>query len=378
MNIVVAPDSFKGSLSAIEVGMIIKKAFTQEFKEANVKVIPMADGGEGTVDALLYATDGQRIELIATNQAGKKIPAFYGVLGDCKTVVIEVAGIVGLTLIPEEVRNPIQYTTYGVGELILHALDKGNRKFIIGLGGSATNDGGMGMLHALGARFLDQDQNVVSPIAASLSQVRSVNYETLDPRIWEADIRAACDVDNPLCGPNGASYVFGPQKGLTSMQIEELDSGLSVYADCIEEHLQQRHQNTAGAGAAGGLGFAFLTIGAKLESGAFIVARANNIGGSLACANWLITGEGKTDGQSLCGKLPVYMAKEAKKYNVPTILLSGGLDNSLESLFDYFDSMHAIANGPMSLEASIEQAESLLFHKARNIARLLKNKTSIK
>jgi len=376
MKIIIAPDSFKGSLSAIEVGQTIKNAFTHEFKEADIQVVPMADGGEGTVAALLFATNGQCMELEAAGPTGQSIPAFYGILGDRKTVVIEVAGVIGHTLVPEQERNPLEYTTHGVGELIVHALDNGFRHFIIGLGGSATNDGGIGMLHALGAKFYDQDHNTVTPIAASLSQVRSVDYKTIDPRIWESDVRAACDVDNPLCGPNGASFIFGPQKGATVQQIEQLDWGLSVYADAIEQHLQHCHQFTAGAGAAGGLGFAFLTIGAELESGASLVGRSTNIEERLSNADWLITGEGRTDEQSLRGKLPVYLAKTAKEYGVSTILLSGGVDDKLESLFDYFDSMHAIANGPLSLEASVEKAESLLFHKARNIARLLKRNHS--
>lgn len=376
MNIIVAPDSFKGSLSAIDVGKTIERAFSQEYEEAQITVIPMADGGEGTLAALLYSTNGQCVQHHSSGPDGTTIAACYGILGgDRETVVIEVASVVGITLVEKNFRNPLLYTTYGVGELILTALDKGYRDFIIGLGGSITNDGGMGMLQALGVQFLDEDQKCVSPIAHSLQKVRSVSYEAVDPRIWKSNLRIACDVENPLCGLRGATYVFGPQKGLSLDQLERLDQGMSVYANCVEKHLQRQHQQLPGAGAAGGLGFALMTLGAKMESGASLVAKAADIERRFTETDWLITGEGYTDEQSLQGKLPYYLAKLAKKYNVPTILLSGGLDGKLESLFDYFDSMHSIADGPLSLETSIEQAERLLFHKSRNIARLLKRQT---
>ncbi|AJY76919.1 glycerate kinase [Paenibacillus beijingensis] len=372
MNIIVAPDSFKGSLSSIEAGRIIEKAFALEWKEARVAVIPVADGGEGTVDALLYATGGERVELNAKGPECREIPSFYGILGDRNTAVIEVAAAVGLQLVPETDRNPLQFTSYGVGELMLHALDKGYREFIIGLGGSATNDGGLGMLQALGAGFSDGEGNAVLPTAASLSDIRSVDFTGLDPRIRHSRLHVACDVDNPLCGESGASAVFGPQKGASPRQVEQLDSGLSVFAACVEKHLGQSFQHNLGAGAAGGLGFALLTIGARMESGASLIARAAGIEEKLLAADWLITGEGYTDEQSLRGKLPYYLSRLAKSNGVPTILLSGAINIELEVLFDHFDSMHAIASGPLSLEMSISNAERLLYHKARNIARLLR------
>lgn len=372
MRFVVAPDSFKGSLSANRVGQVIEKTLTREIPEAVVDVVPMADGGEGTVESFLYATDGHRVELHATGPTGDKVPVFYGVLGDDATAVIEVAAVAGLTMVPETKRNPLQLTTYGVGECVLDALDRGYRRFIIGLGGSATNDGGMGMLQALGVTFYDAAGRNVAPFASSLSKVASVDYGTIDPRIWETDIRVASDVDNPLCGPKGASYVFGPQKGATESQIQELDQALAGFADVVESHLQKTFQQTPGAGAAGGFGFALLTIGASLESGAALVAEATDLERRLAQADWVISGEGKTDSQTLHGKVPLYVAKLAKKHNIPTILLSGCLEGDVEPLYNYFDSMHAIPNGAMPLEESMERAESLLQQKTRNIARLLK------
>lgn len=371
IRFVVAPDSFKGSLSANQVGQVIKKALTQEIPQAAIDVVPMADGGEGTVESFLFATDGQRIELEVTGPTGDHIPVFYGLLGDDETVVMEVAAIAGLTLVPENKRNPFRLTTYGIGECILNALDRGYRRFIIGLGGSATNDGGLGMLQALGVTFRDADGREVTPFAASLSAVRTVDYSTIDTRIWEADIRVASDVDNPLCGPKGASYVFGPQKGATPEQVKQLDHSLAIYADAVEDHLQRTLRHTPGAGAAGGFGFGLLTIGASLESGAALVAEAAGLERRLEQADWVITGEGKTDSQTLHGKVPFYVAKLAKKHHVPSILISGSLGDDIEPLYAYFDSMHAIPNGAMALEQCMTKATMLLTQKTRNIARLL-------
>ncbi|GAB7386997.1 glycerate kinase [Bacillaceae bacterium] len=372
MRFVIAPDSFKGSLSAKEVAQTVEKAIKKEIPEAEVEAVPIADGGEGTVDAFLYSTGGERIELEATGPMGAKLRTYYGVLGDGMTAVIELAAVAGLTLVPAAERNPLQTTTYGVGECILHALDRGFRKIIVGIGGSATNDGGIGMLQALGATFRDAEGKEVPPFGSSLARVASVDFQTLDPRIREADIRVACDVDNPLCGPKGASHIFGPQKGATPSQVEELDRALSHYADGVEKHLGKALRNMPGAGAAGGIGFAFLALDATLQPGASLVAEAAGLEKRLSRADWLITGEGKTDGQTLHGKAPFYVAQLAKKHNVPAILISGSLDEDLEPLYEHFCSMHAIASGPMSVEACIARAETLLYHKTRNIVRLLK------
>lgn len=371
MRFVVAPDSFKGSLSANKVGQVMEQAIKEAMPQAVVDVVPMADGGEGTVDALLLGKGGKRIELKATGPTGDRATVSYGVLGKDEAVVIEVASVAGLTLVPETKRNPFHLTTYGVGECILDALDRGYSRFIIGLGGSATNDGGLGMLQALGVTFQDAAGEDVPPFAASLPNIRTVNYSTIDPRIWEADIRLASDVDNPLCGRKGASYVFGPQKGATPAQIAKLDHGLTVFANAVEHHLEQTYRHISGAGAAGGLGFALLTMGASLVPGAAVVAEAAELERRLEQADWVITGEGKTDRQTLHGKVPLYVAKLAKQHKVPTILVSGSLGNDIDPLYAYFDSMHAIPNGAMSLEQCMNQAEWLLKQKMCNIARLV-------
>ena len=372
MRFLVAPDSFKGSLSANQAGQVIESALTQEIPQAVVEVVPMADGGEGTVDAFLLSTDGKRIEVEVTGPTGEKIQSYYGVLGDGETAVIEAATIVGFTLVPEEKRHPVHLTTYGVGECILHALDSGFRRFIIGLGGSATNDGGLGMLQALGVTFRDDRGNTVTPFASSLPEVYEVDYGTLDERLQKSDIRVASDVDNPLCGPDGATHVFSLQKGAKPEQLERLDQKMASYANCIEHHLDQSFQHLPGAGAAGGLGFALMTIGGVRESGASLLAEVAEIDRRLAHTDWLITGEGKTDAQTLHGKAPYYLAKLAGEHDVPTVLLSGCIEGELDTLYPIFTSMHAIGNGPMSVDESMKNAESLLYDKARNIARLLK------
>ncbi|MDQ0160978.1 glycerate kinase [Aeribacillus alveayuensis] len=374
MNIVIAPDSYKGSLSALEVGKTIKKAFLKEIPDATIDVIPMADGGEGTLETLVYSTNGKRIQINVTGPLGDPIESEYGVLGDGKTVVIEVAKIAGLPMIPPEKRNPMKTTTFGIGDAILRAANSGYRNFIIGLGGSATNDGGLGMLKALGVTFLDEDGNVVKPIGSSLLRVQSVDFSTINAIVKECHFRIASDVDNPLCGEQGATAVFGPQKGATPKQVEELDQALKNYANLIESDLGKQYQNMPGAGAAGGLGYSFLLIGGEIISGAEIVAEATGLVEKIKCANWVITGEGQSDYQTLYGKVPSFIAKTANKYKIPTILLSGGLGQGYEQLYDYFVSCHSITAGPISLEDCMENARELLFYQSRNIARLIQAK----
>ncbi|GIP34992.1 glycerate kinase [Paenibacillus sp. J2TS4] len=373
MRFIVAPDSFKGSMTSKEAGSIIREAILQEMPDAAVRVFPVADGGEGTVDALLYSGGGEKVEQTATGPLGREVQAYYGIMGDRQTAVIEMAAIAGLALAPENERNPLNTTTAGVGQCILHALERGLRKFIIGLGGSATNDGGLGMLQALGARFTDASGQPVPPVASSLAQVRSVDLAGLHPLLKQAELRIACDVDNPLCGPHGASAMFGPQKGATPAQVEELDRGLANYAQAVEERLKQPGLcDTPGAGAAGGLGFGLLALGARMESGARLIAEAAQIEALLAEADWLFVGEGRTDEQTLHGKGPFYLASLAKRHGVKTVLLSGSLTDRPDDLYSVFDSMHSIANGPMTLEQAIAAAPNLLYHAARNIVRLWK------
>ena len=371
MNIVIAPDSYKGSLTSLEVGNAISDVFKEVIPEANLKVIPIADGGEGTLEALLFATGGQQIPIEVIGPLGDRILTEYGILGDNKTVVIEIAKIAGLTMIPKELQNPIKSTTYGVGEVILDACNRGYRDFIIGLGGSATNDGGLGMLQALDVTFLNEQGDQIVPIAANLAKVKKVDFSTIDPLLMECRFQVACDVVNPLCGEQGASAVYGPQKGATAAIIKQLDEGLANYACMIEDALHKKLQNIPGAGAAGGLGFAFLTINGELTSGSKLISEACDLENAIRSANLVITGEGQSDHQTLFGKAPMFIANTAKNYEVPVILLSGSLGNGFEKLTDVFTACFSITNRPMTLENSIEAADDLLRHQARNIANLV-------
>ncbi|WP_377887539.1 glycerate kinase [Alkalihalobacillus sp. R86527] len=372
MNILIAPDSYKGSLTALEVGTTMKEAFEKEMPEATVDVIPMADGGEGTLRTLTFATNGKQIPIEVTGPLGTPITSEYGVLGDGKTVVIEVANIAGLPLVPTSKRDPLNTTSFGIGEAILQAIDDGFKDFIIGLGGSATNDGGLGMLQALGVTFHDSEGQAVSPYGSDVERVQKVDFTTIHPSVNECHFKIASDVDNPLCGELGASAIFGPQKGATEEKITTLDKALKHYADVIEDHLCESYQHKEGSGAAGGLGFAFLLLKGDLMSGSEIVAKTTGLIDKIRQADWVITGEGQSDYQTLYGKVPAFIAKSASENGVRTILLSGSLGKGYEQLYDYFTSCFSITAGPISLDDCIENAQTLLFNQTRNIARLLK------
>lgn len=371
MKIIIASDSYKGSLSSIEAGVIIQRAFREQIPGSVIEVIPMADGGEGTVDSLVFATGGTKRTVTVTGPLMEPCTASYGILGDRKTVVIETAAVSGLTMLPPERRNPLFTTTYGIGELIRHCISEGYFQFIIGLGGSATNDGGLGMLQALGGRFLDDHGMPVHPIGSSLTAIKKVDFSHLDPGLSRCKIRVACDVENPLCGPNGASMVYGPQKGASKEQAEFLDQALWHYADLVERQLHKKLRDIPGAGAAGGLGFALLALGAELLSGARMIAEAADLPNKMKHADWVVTGEGRSDFQTLYGKAPVVVAKMAKSLGVKTILISGSLGEGYERLHEYFVSCHSITMGPMSLSDCMLGAERLLYETSRNIARLL-------
>jgi glycerate kinase len=370
MNIIIAPDSYKGSLSALEAGTIIQKAFLNVLPHAKVEVVPMADGGEGTLESLLFSTKGKRFQTEATGPVGTQVITEYGVLGDERTVIIEMASISGLPMVSEEKRNPLYTTSFGIGEVLKEAINSGYRSFIVGLGGSATNDGGLGMLQALGVTFLDLDGKAVEPFGADVVKVASVDYSTIDPRLSECRFQIASDVENPLCGTKGASAVFGPQKGADESMVMELDFALSQYASLVEHHLGKNMQHLNGAGAAGGLGFAFLTIGGEIVSGAKLVAEAAGLQKKIVEADLVITGEGQSDFQTLFGKVPGYIGKLAQSHQVNAIIISGSLGDGYEDLYQYFISCDSIVTGPMTLQHCMEHAEELLFKKAINIARL--------
>lgn len=372
MHIVVAPDSFKESLSALEAGETIKKAILAEFPSAVVDVCPMADGGEGILETLVYATNGTFVDVNVRGPLGAPIDTRYGVLGDRETVVIEIAKIAGLMLVSPDERDPMKTTTYGIGETFAHALERGFRKFIIGLGGSATNDGGFGMLQALGIAFYDQYGNEVAPIGSSLYEIKKADISRLHRELKECEILIASDVTNPLCGLKGATFVFAEQKGAKREQLASIDQTMKKYAALLEKEFGQAYQDEQGAGAAGGLGFALMLLGGKLRSGAELVAETIGLKHRLARADIVITGEGKSDEQTLYGKVPAFVAKLAKHYHVKTVLISGSLGSGYEALYEYFDACFSIVNRPMRLEEAIENAETLLYQQTRNIARLLK------
>lgn len=371
MNIIISPDSYKGSFASPDVSHTIARAFKASLPSCNLEILPMADGGEGTVDALIYATKGSQVVKEVVGPLGEKIDTYYGVLGDQQTVAVEVANTAGLQMV-EKSDHPMARTSYGLGELLLQAMEEGRRHFIIGLGGSATTDGGMGMLQALGVQFLDQDGALLPIYGDSLDKIHAVDPSGMTPLLKECQLTVASDVDNPLCGTTGAAYIFGPQKGVQMDQLETIDQAMNRYATLMEKTLGKSVQNTPGAGAAGGLGFAFLLIGASLKSGAALVAEAMELEEKIKQADWVITGEGSSDYQTLYGKVPVYVAKLAKKHHKNTVLISGSLGEGHEKLYEYFTSCHSIISKPMALEEAMQQVESLLYDTAFNIANLIK------
>jgi glycerate kinase len=338
---------------------------------AEVTIIPMADGGEGTIDALVSATAGERLTLRAAGPLGEQTDTYIGIVnGD--TAILEAANIAGLTMVPLPQRNPLHTTSRGLGELIRHALDRGFRKLVIGLGGSATNDGGLGMLLALGAVFNDEEGRVLQGFGRDLAEVYAVDFSPLDPRLNECSITIASDVSNPLCGSEGASRIFGPQKGASPAQIELFDLSLERYADLVEQAVGKPLKAVPGAGSAGGLGFALLAIGAAIIPGAELVDRMTGLREKLKGADWVLTGEGRSDGQSLYGKLPLHVAKAAKEEGVGSILISGSLGEGHELLRDYFAGCFALVTEPCSLKVCMDQAERLLASCTENVIGFLK------
>ncbi len=324
MKAVIAIDSLKGSLTSLEAGNAAKEGILKVYPDAEVQVRPLADGGEGTVEALTLGMGGRLQSVNVTGPIGQRVDCSYGILE--KTAIIEMSGAAGITLVSGEERNPLHTTTYGVGEVILDAIKKGCRHFIVGIGGSATNDGGVGMLQALGYGFLDEAGNQVSYGAKGLKDIKTITDECVIPELKECSFRIACDVTNPLCGELGCSAVYGPQKGATPEMIEEMDGWLKVYAALSKEKFEKADAEKAGVGAAGGLGFAFLTYtNAVLESGIKIVLEETKLEEFVRDADVVITGEGRLDRQSVMGKAPTGVANIAKKYGKKVIGFSGSV-----------------------------------------------------
>lgn len=360
MKAVIAIDSFKGSLSSLEGGEQIALGIKEVYPDAHTVVLPLADGGEGTTEALVSATGGQYRTVQVTGPLKEQVQAVYGILGDGGTAVIEVAAACGLPLVPAERRNPLVTTTYGVGELILDAIQQGCRQFVIGLGGSATSEAGIGMLQALGYRFLDEAGQEAGDGGDALLRIHRIDASGANPALQNCVFHVACDVTNPLYGPSGAAAVFAPQKGASSEAVVLLDRGLENFAQVVQHSLGTDMQGIAGAGAAGGLGAAFAVfLQGQLQSGIELVLDRIGIKSHLDGADWVITGEGRLDGQTLMGKAPAGIAAIADKLGVRVIALAGGVTPEASALNGLgIDAYFPIVNGPVSLEQAMEPEEA--------------------
>lgn len=377
MKITVAIDSFKGSLNTFESGKAVTDGILRVFPDAVVSVRPIADGGEGTVEALVSANCGELISTQVCGPLGEAIDASYGYISKTNTAVIEMSAAAGITLVPTEKKNPYNTTTYGVGELILHALDKGCRSFVIGIGGSATNDGGVGMLQALGFEFFDSFDIPISLGAKGLKDLSRISCEKADRRIKESSFSVACDVTNPLCGSNGCSAIYGPQKGADEEMIKNMDRWLENYADLTKRVLNSSDKKAKGSGAAGGLGFALMSyLDAKLVSGIDLVIKETELEKYISDSDIVITGEGRLDAQSSMGKAPVGVAKIAKKYNKPVIAFSGAVIEGATLCNNVgIDAYFPILRTPCSLDDAMntQNASRNLSDSAEQVFRLIKS-----
>lgn len=373
MRVLVAVDSFKGSMSSMQAAEAIRAGIVRVCPGAEVLAVPVADGGEGTVEALVAATGGEFAEVVVTGPLGTPVNARFGLLpGD--TAVLEMAAASGLTLVPEEKRNPMLTTTFGTGELIKAALDRGATIIVMGIGGSATNDGGTGMAKALGVRLLDASGKDLKPGAVDLGKLARIDMAGLDPRVRRVKIRVACDVQNPLCGPTGASTVYGPQKGATPEMVAHLDAGLAHLAGIIREQLGIDVAEIPGAGAAGGLGAGLIAFaGAELQSGVDLVLDTLDLDSMMRGVDLVITGEGQIDGQSAYGKVPAGVAARAAKQGLPVLAVTGGIGPGAESLYQLgVTAIIPIVNGPISKKEAMENAAALTTAAVDRAFRLLK------
>jgi glycerate kinase len=374
MRIVVAPDSYKGSVSAVGTANAMEKGIKEIFPSAEVIKVPIADGGEGTVEALVTATDGQIIYQDVVGPLGDIIKSYWGILGDEKTAVIEMAAASGLPLVPNDKKDPRITTTYGTGQLIHAALERGLKKIIIGIGGSATNDGGCGMAQALGGKFLDAEGHELPYGGAALARLDRVDLSELDIRLKDTVIIVACDVDNPLCGAKGATAVYGPQKGASPEMVLELDAALKHFAGKVGKATGKEVAEYPGAGAAGGLGAGLLYFtNATLRPGVDIVLETTGFESLVQSAQFVITGEGRTDFQTAFGKAPVGVAKLAEKYNVPTLCLSGGLGQGYEDVLHHgIGGLMSTVPGPMNLDECMERGAELIEMGTRRLCLIVK------
>ncbi len=374
MRIIVAPDSYKGSVSALGVAEAMERGILAVFPAAEVLKVPIADGGEGTVEALVAATAGRLMHSEVQGPLGEPVQAHWGISGDGSTAFLEMAAASGLPLVAKERRDPRITSTFGTGELMKAALDAGLRKLVIGIGGSATNDGGTGMARALGVRFLDAEGRDLPDGGAALSRLARMDLSGLDPRLAEASILVACDVDNPLCGPRGASAVYGPQKGATPAMVAELDAALDAFAKVAASTTGREVALLPGAGAAGGLGAGLLFFTpASLRPGVSIVLETTGFEVLVQGADLVLTGEGRTDFQTAMGKAPVGVAAVAKRHGVPVVCLAGGLGDGADDVLAHgIDALASTVPQPMTLEASMAQGTALVEAATARVCRLLK------
>lgn len=374
MRIVIAPDSFKESMSAELAAAAVERGFREVFPLVECLRLPIADGGEGTVDALIDATGGHKVYVLVTGPLGQKVNACYGVIGDGDTAVIEMAAASGLMLVPADKRNPLQATSYGTGELIRHALDQGIRHIILGIGGSATVDGGIGMVQALGGHFQHRDGHELPFGGGEMAQLVAIDLHNLDPRLAQCRLEVACDVDNPLVGSRGAAAVFGPQKGATPEMVAQLEQGLNQLAEVIQESMGQDIRTLPGGGAAGGMGIATtVLLKGELKPGIDIIMDAVQLRSAFATADLVITGEGRMDSQTAGGKAPTGVAMLAKEFQLPVIALAGVLGEGVEVVYEQgIDAVFSILPRLDPLDRVLAQGEVNLQQCARNVAQAIK------
>ncbi|MDF2946875.1 MAG: glycerate kinase [Bacillales bacterium] len=373
MRILIAPDSFKECLSALEVANYIQEGFSKVLPDSEFKIIPFADGGEGTVKSIITATGGEYYNCVVHDPLFRKITATYGIMDNGKTAIIEMAEASGLSLLKSEERNPLVTSTYGTGELILDALNKGVTKIILGIGGSATNDGGTGMASALGVKFHDENDAEFNPNGGNLHGLKFVDTSNIDKRIYQTEIIVACDVTNPLTGTSGASYVYGPQKGASPETVQILDDNLKHYAKILREKLDKEIEHYPGSGAAGGLGAGTLAfLNATLESGFEIISSLTRLEDHIKESDLVITGEGRIDSQTLNGKVIKGISDLCNKYTIPLIALGGSVELDNELLYkNGITAAFSITNSVMTLDTALKHANKNIVNTSSNIARLL-------
>lgn len=373
MKFVLAPDSFKESMTSKQACKAMERGIKKIFKDAQCIQVPMADGGEGTVEALVCATGGTLHQITVTDPLGNSIESDFGVLGNGTTAVIEMAKASGIQLVKREDRNPLITTTYGTGELIKAALDQGSKHIVIGIGGSATNDGGAGMVQALGGKLLDEQGNQIGFGGGELSKIKTIDLTGLDARLKEVAIEVACDVTNPLIGKTGASAIFGPQKGATPEMVAHLDANLTHYANVIKMATGKEIAQVEGAGAAGGLGGALLAfLNAKLERGIELVIKHTELANKVQGADFVFTGEGAIDEQTKFGKTPMGVAQVSKKHGAKVIVFAGKIGQGVENLYPVgIDAIFGILTGVTTLDEALALGEKNIEIASENVARLI-------